>query len=157
MYKRDQPRLRRDDRNDPYDRLVRGVARHRPEEPFDPNQIYDHAGNPVTHWRETVNGVRLHFVTAGRGEPLLLVHGAPKTSFYWYKLIPLLTDRFTVIAPDVRGFGDSGKPASGYDMDTVAEDLAQLMQKLGYGSYCVHGEDWGRRSRMRWRQSIPTG
>ncbi|SFJ42109.1 Pimeloyl-ACP methyl ester carboxylesterase [Paenibacillus sp. UNC496MF] len=112
-------------------------------EPFDPGQIYDHAGQKAVHWRETVNGVRLHFVAAGRGEPLLLLHGAPKTSFYWHKLFPLLTDRFAVIAPDIRGFGDSDKPRSGYGMETIAEDLAQLMANLGCDAYYVHGEDWG--------------
>lgn len=106
-------------------------------------QMYDHNGNKVNHRRETVNGVRLHYVTAGSGEPLLLLHGAPKTSFYWYKLIPLLTDRYTIIAPDIRGFGDSEKPKSGYSMDHISEDLAQLMEKLGFDTYKVHGEDWG--------------
>ncbi|MBW7452990.1 alpha/beta fold hydrolase [Paenibacillus sepulcri] len=122
----------------PYHGVVENIQQH-----FDPNQMYDHSGNKVIHGRETVNGVRLHYVTAGSGEPLLLVHGAPKTSFYWYKLIPLLTDRYTVIAPDVRGFGDSGRPKSGYSMDNIADDLAQLMEKLGYNTYKVHGEDWG--------------
>nr|WP_222128379.1 alpha/beta hydrolase [Paenibacillus terrae] len=109
----------------------------------DPKQMYDHNGKKVDHGRVTVNGVRLHYVSAGSGEPLLLLHGAPKTSFYWYKLIPLLTDRYTVIAPDIRGFGDSGKPPSGYSMNHISEDLAQLMEQLGFNTYYVHGEDWG--------------
>ncbi|GGG01281.1 alpha/beta fold hydrolase [Paenibacillus abyssi] len=108
-----------------------------------PKQIYDHNGNEVTHGRVTVNGVRLHYVTAGSGEPLLLLHGVPKTLFYWHKLIPQLSKYYTVIAPDVRGFGDSGKPKGGYDMDNIGEDIAQLMEHLGHKTYKVHGEDWG--------------
>jgi pimeloyl-ACP methyl ester carboxylesterase len=66
-----------------------------------------------------------------------------KTSFYWYRIIPLLTPHFTIIAPDIRGFGDSAKPHSGYDMKTIAEDLAQLMTALGHGTFYAAGEDWG--------------
>ena len=73
-------------------------------------QITDHQGNKVSHGRVLVNGVRLHYVTAGSGAPLLLLHGVPKTSFYWYRIIPLLTPHFTIVAPDIRGFGDSAKP-----------------------------------------------
>ena len=62
-------------------------------------EIYDHAGDPVRHGRARVNGIRMHYVTAGQGEPLLLLHGTPKTHYYWYKLIPLLTEHFTVVAP----------------------------------------------------------
>lgn len=108
-------------------------------------EIFDHLGNPVKHARARVNGIRMHYVTAGQGEPLLLVHGTPKTHFYWYKLIPLLTEHFTVIAPDLRGFGDTDKPevGEGYDSRTNANDLAGLMTLLGYDRFHVHGEDRG--------------
>jgi pimeloyl-ACP methyl ester carboxylesterase len=106
-------------------------------------QITDHQGNRVSHGRVLVNGVRLHYVTAGSGAPLLLLHGVPKTSFYWYRIIPLLTPHFTIVAPDIRGFGDSAKPHGGYDMKTIAEDLAQLMSALGHDTFSVAGEDWG--------------
>ena len=72
--------------------------------------VKDLDGNAVTHGRETVNGVRLHYVTAGAGEPLVLLHGVPKTWYYWHRVIPMLSKHFTVIAPDVRGFGDSQRP-----------------------------------------------
>jgi pimeloyl-ACP methyl ester carboxylesterase len=82
-------------------------------------QITDHQGNKVFHGRVLANGVRLHYITAGSGAPLLLLHGVPKTSFYWYRIIPLLTPHFTIVAPDIRGFGDSAKPHGGYDMKTI--------------------------------------
>jgi hypothetical protein len=61
-------------------------------------EIFDHTGAAVTHGRARVNGIRMHYVTAGQGAPLLLLHGTPKTHFYWYKLIPLLTPYFRVVA-----------------------------------------------------------
>lgn len=108
-------------------------------------EIYDCNHHPVRHMRARVNHIRMHYVIAGEGEPLLLIHGTPKTHFYWYKLIPLLTDRYTVIAPDLRGFGDTDKPPAedGYDSMTNARDLSELMEQLGYDRYYVHGEDRG--------------
>lgn len=106
-------------------------------------EIKDHAGNDVLHRKALVNGVRLHYMIAGEGEPLLLLHGVPKTSFFYYKLIPLLTKKYTVVVPDVRGFGDSGKPADGYEMENIAKDFAELMTHLGYEKFKIHGEDWG--------------
>ncbi|MER5650558.1 alpha/beta hydrolase [Streptosporangium sp. NPDC002524] len=108
-------------------------------------EIYDHRGDPVTHGRAHVNGIRMHYVTAGQGEPLLLLHGTPKNHFYWYKLIPLLTEHFTVVAPDLRGFGHSDKPPAeaGYDSLTSTTDLAELMDRLGHANFHIHGEDRG--------------
>ncbi|GAB7539835.1 alpha/beta fold hydrolase [Burkholderia sp. 3C] len=108
-------------------------------------EIYDHLGKPVEHGRAWVNGIRMHYVTAGQGEPLLLLHGTPKNHYYWYKLIPLLTEHFTVVAPDLRGFGHTDKPPAeeGYDSLTSARDLSELMAQLGHDSYHVHGEDRG--------------
>jgi pimeloyl-ACP methyl ester carboxylesterase len=105
--------------------------------------MQSHNGNDVTHGRAMVNGVRLHYLTAGSGEPLLLLHGVPKTSYYWRKVLPLLTPHYTVVAPDLRGFGDSQHPRDGYDMRTVAEDVAQLASSLGYERFRLVGEDWG--------------
>lgn len=108
-------------------------------------EIFDHNGNPVIHGRARVNGIRMHYVMAGQGEPLLLIHGTPKTHYYWYKLIPLLTEKFTVIAPDLRGFGYTDRPPveEGYDSQTNAQDLIELMDHLGFEKFHVHGEDRG--------------
>jgi pimeloyl-ACP methyl ester carboxylesterase len=60
-----------------------------------------------------VNGVTLHYVIAGNGDPVLLLHGWPETWYAWRKIIPMLAARFTVVAPDMRGYGDSGRPSGG--------------------------------------------
>src|SRR5450830_1441870 len=108
-------------------------------------EMYDHTGQPVKHGRARVNGIRMHYVTAGQGEPLLLMHGTPKTNYYWHKLIPLLTPHFTVVAPDLRGFGYTDKPPveEGYDSLTNAQDMAELMTQLGHTQFHLHGEDRG--------------
>ncbi|MGG5372375.1 alpha/beta fold hydrolase [Enterococcus sp. AZ196] len=108
-------------------------------------EIFDHQGKPVQHMRARVNGLRMHYVIAGEGEPLLLLHGTPKTHYYWYKMFPLLTENFTVIAPDLRGFGDTDKPTAeeGYDSETNAKDMETLMTQLGYDQFHLHGEDRG--------------
>ncbi|SOE97438.1 Pimeloyl-ACP methyl ester carboxylesterase [Burkholderia sp. D7] len=90
-----------------------------------------------------VNGLRIHAITAGQGSPVVLLHGWPQTSYAWRKLIPLLAKRHTVIAPDLRGFGDSSKPFSGYDKKTIAGDLSALLQSLGLESACIVGHDMG--------------
>jgi pimeloyl-ACP methyl ester carboxylesterase len=105
--------------------------------------ITDHNGDPVTHGRATVNGVRMHYVIAGKGEPLVLVHGVPKSWYYWHRIIPILSEFYTVIAPDVRGFGDSFRPKDGYDMETIADDIVALVAELGFDSFRLSGEDWG--------------
>ncbi|TKR31057.1 alpha/beta hydrolase [Luteimonas gilva] len=89
------------------------------------------------------NGVRLHFVVGGKGPPLLLIHGWPETWYEWRRMLPRLAERFTVVAPDLRGFGDSELAASGYDKKTLAQDMHALMASLGYRSAVVAGHDWG--------------
>lgn len=105
--------------------------------------IADHNGVPAKHGRALVNGVRLHYSVAGEGEPLFLLHGVPKTSYHWRRVIPLLTPYYTVIAPDLRGLGDSEHPPGGFDMKNMAEDIAQLATHLGYDEFFLAGEDWG--------------
>jgi pimeloyl-ACP methyl ester carboxylesterase len=108
-------------------------------------ESYDHTGKPVQHHRRRINGIRMHYITAGSGPAILLLHGTPKNSFYWYRLLPLLTPHFTVVAPDLRGFGYTDKPPAtdGYDSGTNADDMADLMTQLGHEKFYVHGEDRG--------------
>jgi pimeloyl-ACP methyl ester carboxylesterase len=86
------------------------------------------------HHTAFVNEVRLHYVTAGQGDPVVLLHGWPETWYQWRKIIPPLAEKYMVIAPDVRGLGDSSKPATGYDKRTIADDIYKLVRKLG-GKY----------------------
>jgi pimeloyl-ACP methyl ester carboxylesterase len=95
------------------------------------------------HQYATVNGVKIHYVIGGKGEPLLLVHGFGQNWYMWNRLMPELSKHFTVIAPDLRGVGESGKPAGGYDKKTMAVDLHELMKKLGYQHLNLAGHDIG--------------
>ncbi len=75
------------------------------------------------HHTTVVNGVSLHYVTAGQGDLVVLLHGWPQTWYAWRKVIPELAKKFTVLAPDMRGMGDSERPKSGYNKKAVAEDI----------------------------------
>ncbi len=97
----------------------------------------------VTHHFADLDAVRLHYVTAGTGEPVVLLHGWPQTWFMWRDAIPLLAPHFSLIAPDMRGLGDSARPGEGYDKLTVARDIAELMTRLGHDRFRVVAHDWG--------------
>ena len=90
-----------------------------------------------------VNGVRLHYLTAGQGEPVLLLHGYAQTSHMWKPLIDELSKTCTVIAPDLRGFDQSSKPDGGYDKKTMAQDVHALASSLGVRQVSVVGHDIG--------------
>jgi pimeloyl-ACP methyl ester carboxylesterase len=89
------------------------------------------------------NGVRLHYLAAGQGEPVLLLHGYAQTSHMWRPLMAELAKTHTVIAPDLRGAGQSAKPPSGYDKKTMAQDIHALAAKLGFARVGVAGHDIG--------------
>ena len=96
-----------------------------------------------SHHMVEVNGVKLHFVKGGTGEPVVLLHGFPQTWYEWRRIMPALAEHYTVIAPDLRGMGASSKPASGYDNQTVAEDIYQLISQLGLKRIFIVGHDAG--------------
>jgi pimeloyl-ACP methyl ester carboxylesterase len=87
--------------------------------------------------------VRLHAVIGGSGAPLLLLHGWPQTWYAWRMLMPALAADFEVIAADHRGAGLSDKPKDGYDVGTLAADMAALMDALGHERFAVYGTDIG--------------
>jgi pimeloyl-ACP methyl ester carboxylesterase len=89
------------------------------------------------------NGVKLHYLAAGKGDPVILLHGYAQNSHMWLPLIPQLAKTRTVIAPDLRGFGQSGKPETGYDKKTMAQDIHALVQSLGLKRVSVVGHDIG--------------
>lgn len=90
-----------------------------------------------------VNGVRLHYLIAGKGEPVLLLHGYAQTSHMWRPLIAEIAKTRTVIAPDLRGFGQSAKPDDGYDKKSLAQDVHALAEFLGIKRARVVGHDIG--------------
>jgi pimeloyl-ACP methyl ester carboxylesterase len=90
-----------------------------------------------------VDGVKLHYLTAGHGAPLILLHGYAETSRMWRPIIPLLAERFRVIAPDLPGIGDSAIPANGLDMKTSAIRIHDLARSLGVEKARVVGHDIG--------------
>ena len=90
-----------------------------------------------------VNGVRLHYLVAGNGNPVILLHGYAQNSHMWRPLMLQLAKSHTVIAPDLRGFGQSSKPMTGYDKKTMAQDVHALAQALGYQHEVVVGHDIG--------------
>jgi pimeloyl-ACP methyl ester carboxylesterase len=97
-----------------------------------------------SHHTASVNGIQMHYLVGGQGDPVVLLHGWPQTWYEWRHIIPeLIANNYTVIAPDMRGFGDSEKPLTGYDTKTVAEDIYQLVKKLGYSKIYIVGHDWG--------------
>ena len=90
-----------------------------------------------------VDGVQLHYLTAGHGPTVILLHGYTQTSRMWKPIIPLLAERFTVIAPDLPGIGDSGIPANGLDMKTSATRIHALARSVGVEKARVVGHDIG--------------
>jgi len=90
-----------------------------------------------------VGGTRLHYLIAGKGEPVLLLHGYAQNSHMWRPLIAELAKTHSVIAPDLRGFGESAKPQGGYDKKTMAQDIRALAVSLGHRRVGVVGHDIG--------------
>lgn len=99
--------------------------------------------DPWTHHSTVVNGFRMHYVIAGSGYPLFFLHGWPQSWYEWRKIIPPLAEQFTVVAPDLRGLGDSERPMVGYDKRTLASDVYALAKSLGFSQIGLTGHDWG--------------
>lgn len=98
----------------------------------------------VRHHHADLGDVRLHYVTAGQGDPVVLLHGIPQTWYEWRAVIARLAPRYSVIAPDLRGLGDSSRPPTGYDKKTVADDVWRLLKEhLHIDRFFLVGHDWG--------------
>ena len=96
------------------------------------------------HAYAELGDVRLHYVTAGQGPAVVLLHGWPQTWYMWREVMSGLAPRYRVIAPDLRGLGDSSRPADGYDKKTLAQDVWHLVHDvLREESLFVVGHDWG--------------
>jgi haloacetate dehalogenase len=103
----------------------------------------------------TRDGVRIHYRRAGHGPGMVLLHGFPQTGHCWRKVMPALAQRWTVLAADLRGYGDSDKPRTGYDKRTMAADIADLVRGLGLGPVVLVGHDRGARVAHRYALDHP--
>jgi pimeloyl-ACP methyl ester carboxylesterase len=103
-----------------------------------------------------VDGVKLHYMTAGHGTPLILLHGYAETSLMWKPIIPVLAEGFTVIAPDLPGIGDSDIPADGLDMKSAAIRIHDLAKSLGVKKAKVVGHDIGLMVAYAYAAQFPT-
>jgi len=106
-------------------------------------QVEADSGPAIMDRFATVDGVKLHYLTAGKGSAVILLHGYAQNSHMWRPLMKELAKTHLVVAPDLRGFGDSGKPESGYDKKTMAQDVHALAQSLGISKADVAGHDIG--------------
>jgi haloacetate dehalogenase len=100
--------------------------------------------------RVATSGADINLVTGGKGPPLLLLHGYPQTHLLWRKIAPRLAEEFTLVMPDLRGYGDNSKPAPGpdqiaYSKRALAQDQADTMSALGFDRFMVAGHDRGAR------------
>jgi haloacetate dehalogenase len=104
--------------------------------------------------RVAASGAEINGVVGGSGPPVLLLHGWPQTHLEWRHVAPVLAQRFTVVATDLRGYGDSSKPPegenhAGYSKRAMAQDQVEVMRQLGFGQFAVAGHDRGGRVACR--------
>ena len=104
--------------------------------------------------RIATSGAEINLVTGGSGPPLLLLHGYPETHVMWRKVAPRLAQDFTLVIPDLRGYGDSSKPRglpdhSNYTFRRMGQDQVDVMAHLGFDKFCVAGHDRGGRTAYR--------
>ncbi|MGD1715845.1 alpha/beta fold hydrolase [Dapis sp. BLCC M172] len=107
------------------------------------------------HFFVDTNNIRLHCVTQGEGELVILLHGFPEFWYSWRYQMPALARHFKVVVPDLRGYNDSDKPDNGYDLDTLAADIRGLIERLGYVKAHIVGHDWGGAIAWHLAQKFP--
>jgi haloacetate dehalogenase len=110
--------------------------------------------------RIETEGASINAVCGGKGPPVLLLHGYPQTLVMWHLAAPRLAESFTVVATDLRGYGDSSKPEGGanhaaYSKRSMAADQVEVMEALGFGSFAAVGHDRGGRVAHRMALDYP--
>jgi epoxide hydrolase 4 len=113
------------------------------------------APGPWQHQYIQTNSVQLHCVTQGEGELVILLHGFPEFWYSWRFQIPALARHFKVVVPDLRGYNESDKPLTGYDLDTLSDDVRGLMRHFGYAKAHIVGHDWGGAIAWHFAQRFP--
>ncbi|WP_225774715.1 alpha/beta fold hydrolase [Pseudomonas sp. Marseille-Q5115] len=103
----------------------------------------------------SANGIRQFVIEEGDGPPVVLLHGFPETNYAWRYQIPALSKHYRVIAPDLRGYGETDKPAGGYDKRNMAKDLHDLLGELGVSKIALVGHDRGARVATRFAKDYP--
>ena len=110
-------------------------------------------------WRHRdimTNGIRMHYVTQGNGPLIVFLHGFPEFWYSWRYQMPFLAERgYTVVAPDLRGYNDTDKPRTGYDVPTLVGDIAGLIKGLGQEKAVIVGHDWGGALAWAFAMSYP--
>ncbi len=104
----------------------------------------------------SVNGIQMHYVIGGHGVPVVLLHGFPQSWYEWRHIMPALAKNYTVIVPDLRGFGDSSKPDNGYDGKTTSEDIYQLVSQLGFNKILLVAHDVGSQTAYSYAADHPS-
>lgn len=107
------------------------------------------------HHRAMAGGLLMHYVEAGTGPAVILLHGFPETWYAWRHQIAPLAKQYRVIVPDLRGYGATGKPVAGYDKRSMANDIRALMQALGIDKAAIIGHDRGARVGTRFAKDHP--
>jgi pimeloyl-ACP methyl ester carboxylesterase len=111
-----------------------------------------------SHHMASVNdGIQMHYVMGGQGEPIVLLHGWPQSWYEWRHVMPALAKNYTVVVPDIRGFGDSSRPLTGYDGNTTAEDIYQLISQTGFNNKKIFlvGHDVGAQTAFSYAANHP--
>ena len=103
----------------------------------------------------SVNGIQMHYMIGGHGDPVVLLHGFPQSWYEWRHIMPALAKNYTVIEPDLRGFGDSSKPDTGYDGKTTSEDIYQLISQLGFNKILLVAHDVGSQTAYSYAANHP--
>ncbi|MEM9797798.1 MAG: alpha/beta fold hydrolase [Pseudomonadota bacterium] len=121
-------------------------------------QVEPAAAQPEIAFDEMISGfpartvrngnVELHVRVGGTGPALYLLHGFPQTGYMWRFVMGPLSENYTVVVPDLRGFGESSKPIEGYDKATLAGDIIAIMDALGHDRAIMVGQDWGGSRRL---------